>query len=104
MYPKFLSLLPSPAENIYYLFRERAWIGTYTTVELIYAQKLGYRVLELFEAYTFRKKEKIFAKFMQLLAHFKLKVRYAKYAHADIFKCKLESFSIPILIVITLTR
>ena len=57
-------------------YSERAWIGTYTTPELIYAQQLGYRVLEMFEIYTFAKRDKIFAKFMRILAYYKLKVKY----------------------------
>ncbi len=55
-------------------FRERAWIGTYCSVEICYAVSLGYKVLEYFEGYVYQKQEKIFYPFMKTLAHLKLKV------------------------------
>ncbi len=58
----------------YFFLRERAWIGTYCSVELCYAVKLGYQILQLFEGYVYSKEEYIFSKFMKTLAVLKLKV------------------------------
>ncbi len=63
-------------KSFFIYFRERAWIGTYTSPELIYALRLGYQILEWFEGYIYEKEEHIFEDFMRTLASFKLRVSY----------------------------
>ncbi len=57
------------------LYRERAWIGVYTSDELIYACQLGYIILDTFELYLYKNQRAIFENYLKILAYHKLKVK-----------------------------
>ena len=54
--------------------RERSWIGIYTSIEINYAIKLNYKILDIFEIFQYSKTEYIFQDFIKVLAHYKIKV------------------------------
>ncbi len=56
-------------------FRDRSWIGTYTSEELAYAVSLGYILLDVFEIYQYSSSKYVLREYIKTLAYFKLKVR-----------------------------
>ena len=60
-----------------FFYRERAWVGVYTSIEIEYALTLGYVLVNVYECYHYNHKDAILAPYMKALSHFKLK--YSSY-------------------------
>ena len=54
---------------------DRSWPGVYTSPELSYAVRLGYRILAFYEVYNYRKRGKPFSTYIKTLAFLKIRVR-----------------------------
>ncbi len=66
-----------------FLFRQRSWIGIYTSEELEYACEIGYTILDTFEVFAYKEEAAIFQEYLKVLAYYKIRVNHTSLNHAQ---------------------